>query len=502
MTDNCNRPLSRAARQLFRQDASHILLHYFGSSRNAPWRREGSEFTSDNLMHSSQKENDGYTLGRRTIPLVDNPKDGLSDEEWFQLLAYAIENSAQYNNNQNLCPLHPKHDMYLKDDLNSFVVRRRYKYGTKNFGGLSLPLAGRVARTLLWLEERGMYHSSSSAYNTESISHKNNRRYLGSSIHLFECGHCGKTFASRYYLDKHMDMYHPHIPDTDNAAEGSSEMEVQKMICPSEHLCEPLGGISACVDIMNRMTPFYGPGTMLGKEYVDSNRESSFSSSLHSLIEHFHKLDSSESGDNNDDEQVSDEEMPQKYNGRVREGSFSSIAAEIRHRSLVRNKLLSKVLLMEKHNQESSIEEDDDNIQEMNDWYHMTTATCDNEEMERLFNLCQEMITDCFGDDDSPDSRDHHVNLVHDLTEQICQPLHCHHRLHRMAGHSARHMIMWNDEWDEHHSYSLGLFGWLVILGLAIFYGCAFVLGLGSEGDWGSNILPSNRRIQQKKKSS
>ena len=523
MTENCNRPLSRAARQLFRQDASHILLHYFGSSRNAAWRQSQSSISgaNSNLIDSADRDADKTGIKRQRIPLVDNPEDKLSDDEWFQLLAYAIDNNSNNNNNHHFCPLHPKHDMFLNDDQNSFVIQRRYRFGTKKFGGLSLPLLGRAARTLLWLEERDMYHQHQPPHTTSSVT-TTNKRYTGNSAHLFQCGYCEKTFVSRYYLDRHMDLHHRQLSDDDNAQ--SNVDEEAPMICPADHTCYPLGGISACTETMNQMSPYWGRGTMLGKEYVDSTRESLFSSSLHSLLEHFHfdNSDPLESIDDEDDDQpiVTEKEMPQKYNGRVRESNLATIVGEMRHRSSIRNKLFLKTLLMKKQKQQNqqqlvddeesdlSMNAHDNNIQEQNDLqddlHYFTTTACDNEEMERLFKICQEMITNCFGEDDAPNSRgqQHVNNLVHDLVEQICQPLHCHHRLHRMAGHNARHMVMWSNVWEEHHSYSLGLFGWLVILGLVLFYACAFMLGLGSDGNWGSNLLPSYRLARQKKKSS
>ncbi len=519
-SSSCNRPLSRAARQLFRRDASHILLHYFGSSGNAAWRKSqsnGGGNGANYFVDYANRDTDKRGIKRQRILLVDHQEDGLSDDEWFQLLAYAaVDNSdaAEHNNNKNshndhFCPLHPKHDMFLNDDQNSFLIRRRYRVGMKNFGASSLPLLGRAARTVLWLEERDMYHHHRSTTTTTTTW---KTRYMGNSVHLFQCGYCEKTFVSRYYLDKHMDLHHRHLSDaaTSNGDDKISHEEQASLICPADHTCDPLGGISACIEIMNQISPYWGRGTMLGKEYIDSTRESFFSSSIHSLLEHFHL------GNSGDDEQTTEKNMPQKYTERVREGDLSNIVGEIRHRSFMRNKLLMQKLLMEKKQQnqqkvvgdvQSDLSVDTyDILQEQNDiqddLYHLTTMTCDDEEMERLFNLCQGMMTTCFGQDDSPNSKGQHVNLVHDLIEQICQPLHCHHRLHRMAGHNARHMVTWNNEWEEHHSYSLGLFGWLVILGLIIFYACAFMLGFGNDVNWGSNLLPSYRHARQKKKSS
>ena len=515
--EECSRPLSRAARQLFRRDASQILLHYFGDA----WRTEvGSQtYHADLIAATDRVTTDKRGMKRQRIQLVDNPEDRLSDDEWFQLLAYAIDSSnaikKDNSHDHHFCPLHPKYDMYLADDQNSFLIQRRYLFGKKRFGGLSLPMLGRAARSILWLEERDTYHTHQHPKTTSTAINKN---YKGNTVHLFQCGYCEKTFVSRYYLDRHMDLHHR--KNSNNLShDNSNDESVDKntLICPSDHICDPLGGTSACTEMMSQISPYWGQGTMLGKDYIDSTRESFFSSSIHSLLEYFH-LDGStepiERGLSNTEEDQSTEKKMSKYSERVREGDLSNIVGEMRHRSFMRTKLLLQSFLVktQQNRQQEVIDDTDENLHHQNEiqydtHHHLSSATCDVEEMERLFGLCQDMMLTCFGNEDpfSGDNQEgigHHVNLVHDLIEQICQPLHCHHRLHRMAGHNTRHMVMWKNEWEEHHSYSLGLLGWLVVIGFAIFYLCAFMLGVGSN--WESNLLPSYRLggRRQKKKSS
>ena len=56
--EECSRPLSRAARQLFRRDASQILLHYFGDA----WRTEvGSQTYHADLIAAT----DSVTTDKR-----------------------------------------------------------------------------------------------------------------------------------------------------------------------------------------------------------------------------------------------------------------------------------------------------------------------------------------------------------------------------------------------------------------------------------------------------
>ena len=142
------------------------------------------------------------------------------------------------------------------------------------------------------------------------------------------------------------------------------------------------------------------------------------------------------------------------------------------------------------------------------DW--ITQSSCNEEEMNMLFRLCRDMMLTCFGEDSDGDTvdaftnatananNDQRPNLANDLVTQICQPIHCHHRLHRMAGHIPRHIVHWNDQWEQHHSFALGIFGWIVVLGIGLFYGCAFLLGLSGDSHSGSHILPKHRRKKNK----
>ena len=55
------------------------------------------------------------------------------------------------------------------------------------------------------------------------------------------------------------------------------------LLCPADHVCGALGGISACLETMNQISPYYGPGTLIWKEYIEPNSDSSMSSSINSL---------------------------------------------------------------------------------------------------------------------------------------------------------------------------------------------------------------------------
>lgn len=462
----CHHSLSRATRQLFRQDASTILLHYFGGKRHdAPWRDAIDAAEEDPLVDQAGRKRQRLSQFR-----VD---DGLSDAEWFALLSYAIDQS-QSEDNDKMCPLHPSNDALLSNDNNSFILHRRYRSGAaiSKYGSLSLPLMGRAARALLWLEEEGgkpqqTHHNTKPTGNTAT------------SIFLFQCGHCEKTFLSLYYLDKHMQRHHP-----PSLSDSSSQLAT---ICPADHLCEPLGGMSVCAETMNEIAPYYGRGTLLAREYVTPMSDSFFSSSVHSLISYLQHGDRFE----NTPPEPTPQMQQRKQRQVLKEGDFFTITGEMRHRSLQRNQMLMKALQTRQTN---------DDIFDTK----MITGSCDEEEMERMFRQCRDMMLTCFGNELSVDgesnrkssnAKHHEASLAADLVTHLCEPIHCNHILHRMAGHTSRHVVHWNEEWEDHHLFSLGPYGWLVVLGVLSFYGCVFVLGVGGE----SSVLPSHDRKKKTK---
>ncbi|KAL7540370.1 hypothetical protein ACHAXR_010061 [Thalassiosira sp. AJA248-18] len=490
-----HRPLSRASRQLFRQDASHVLLHYFGGKgQDAPWRLGDDATTSSDSSVDPAVDKRGRR--RDHIPLVDNPDDGLTDEDWYTLLGYAIDNSATNVDPEaetHICPLHPKHDVLLTNDKNSFLLQRRYRFGLSKFGALSLPLSGRAARTAFWVEERETYHQQ-----RHNLPMKQKQQLSGNSNFLFQCGVCDKTFVSRYYLDKHMEKHHP--PHSETEADSDGNM----LLCPANHVCEALGGMSACVETMHQISPYYGRGSLLGKEYAT---DPSISSSIHSLILHFYG-DSDEPTESTDDAQSTTTKHQMQKLPAQKEGDAVRQIGEMRHRAFRRNKLMMQAVVHRrlKHGENFNVADflyetfSSDEINSKNDMQPPTsTSSCDEQEMDRLFRLCHDLMQTCFGGSIANDANhDAEIsgtsNLANDLITHICEPIHCQHRLHRMAGHNQRHAVHWNDEWDEHHSFELGWYGWLVVVGVVIYYGRAFALGLG-----GADNLPSHD--EKKKKS-
>ena len=214
---------------------------------------------------------------------------------------------------------------------------------------LSLPLLGRAARAAMWLEEREAFGK----YRTQQKQRQ--QRTSTNSVFLFQCGICEKTFVSRYYLDKHMEASHPLSSHTAGTGLGSDGLNLSLLndsshitpICLADYICEPLGGLSACSETMNQISPYYGRGSLLGKEYVIPTSDSLFSSSFRSLISFWYHDDYS-----SDDSSHTNRQQQGKLNGDIKhgkkvikEGDFFKVTAEMRRRSLEANRLMLQSLL-------------------------------------------------------------------------------------------------------------------------------------------------------------
>ncbi|KAL7475162.1 hypothetical protein ACHAW6_001089 [Cyclotella cf. meneghiniana] len=485
----CNLPLSRAARQLFRREASSILLHYFGNT----WKHErsGSHRIADDSMDTSMDNISADKLRRKRQKLSHfRVDDGLSDDEWLSLLGFSIDYS-QINNvaaSQTSCPLHPKYDLFLPNDRNSFILTRRYltALSTKRFGGLSLPFSGRGARAALTY-----YEQNAKEPHFDFPTKSTDGRYAN-NVYIFQCGHCEKTFLSTYYLDRHMEKHHPNLLSD----VGSTNATQRPMsICPAD-ICDHLGGVTACAESLRQISPYYGPGTMLGHEYLVPHSDSLFTTSFYNLLYYWH-------GGKDLDKNTVQKEHSQDDAKRQppKEGDVSQVAEEMRRRSLQRTNVhiheLRASHVDEFYEQQHYVK--DETTQD--GLIHKTiTKSCSDAEMQRLFDKCQDLIVNCFGNEfdhhnDRSTSIGHETTLAKDLITQICEPLHCDRLLHRMAGHTQLHFVHFNEDWHEHHTFKLGLYGWLVVLVVFVFYGCVFIFGLDL---FGGNALPVQERRKEK----
>jgi len=321
-------------------------------------------------------------------------------------------------------------------------------------------------------------------------------------------------------LDKHMEAHHPLHHATETEEDGSTQTP---LACPARRACESLGGMSACEETMGQLSPYYGPGTLAGREYAASSSGDSFlSSSVHTLMHQFYDHGSSDVDETEEDAPATQKRQhmfqTKQSPPKVKEAEVAKVLGEMRHRALHRNTAMTTSEIV-------PVPEREDGNALDNHRHRATTASsssCDETEMERLFRSCRDMMQTCFGgfdnehtiaahDDSVTNGGNNHDNdngvgrhtLADDLITQICEPLRCHHRLHRMAGHAHRHAVHWNDAWEEHHSFALGWGGWTAVVCVLVFYGCVYVVGgFGEEEDGfgkNGNHLPRHDRRKKKR---
>jgi hypothetical protein len=70
--------------------------------------------------------------------------------------------------------------------------------------------------------------------------------------HWWQCGYCGKTFGTRFYLDLHLQQHHHHHP--------SQSIENDGMICPAKDWCRVVG-LANCHAQALVEEPFYDRGS-------------------------------------------------------------------------------------------------------------------------------------------------------------------------------------------------------------------------------------------------
>lgn len=310
----------------------------------------------------------------------------------------------------------------------------------------------------------------------DSWKHRKTGRNI---VPLHQCGICGKTFVSNYYLDLHMHSKHA-LP---SAREGDEDAAA--MVCPADDLCERFGGKEVCAETAYEdMYPYYGRGLLTGSEYL--LKGSSFWNF---------------GGDYGDDDDDDDEISANGAGKKVQQADRKSIVKEMIRRSHARAKGIIHDISMEDGDSTSEERASE------GDAFLPPPPFCDEERMAHRRDLCRDTIQACFGHDGDDYRVPHARRLASDLEARICQPLACHHRLHRMAGHVARHVLELSDEWNDHHDHSLGIGGWLFVVALFIFYTCVVAgcfgeaLDDGSEDDGGSRgILPTRSSVRKKQR--
>jgi hypothetical protein len=88
--------------------------------------------------------------------------------------------------------------------------------------------------------------------------------------HWFQCGYCGKTFATRYYLDVHLQHHHNnhnhhhhhhHHHEHDNARTIPTAAVDPSLVCPAQEWCRVVGGLANCHEQALKDEPYYDRGS-------------------------------------------------------------------------------------------------------------------------------------------------------------------------------------------------------------------------------------------------
>jgi hypothetical protein len=210
----CDRRLSRAAREVLRQ---HLLHSVFRELEHVerdekPFGYENRDETAHNLL-----------------------------ERWLTV----IPNWDRDNTTKEKCILHPqRQDLYHNDD-----AQTRHVYIQSLPGGFAKNLKIAYPQSVL------KYRRTSEEYP---------------SLHWYQCGYCGKTFVSQFYLDVHLTTHHFH----DDPAPG--------IICPAIEWCK-LVGIANCHHQALQDEPFYDRGRGWGRDAATTMIQHKWSKITHSV---------------------------------------------------------------------------------------------------------------------------------------------------------------------------------------------------------------------------
>lgn len=189
MNRHCNRRKSRAARALLIHKTLPILLHY-----------RHDDYQKYKGLTEEEKSNPGSSSSSTSSNTSHRHELQLYRDSLMELMTHP---------NQNTCILNPNRDIFWDEELHYTTVKPKFKQ----------------QKTL----------ASEIAASGDGFLHK--------------CHVCGKTFYSRYYLDRHMENKHS----------SQSVSDAMPMICPSIQQCKLLGG-NLCDRQALKEEPFYAPG--------------------------------------------------------------------------------------------------------------------------------------------------------------------------------------------------------------------------------------------------
>jgi hypothetical protein len=213
---HCDRRLTRAAREVLRK---HLLRTVFRDLERVkrdekPFRYENWDETVHTLL-----------------------------EQWFA----TIPNLASHNTTKAKCLLYPeKQDLYRLDD-----AQTQHVYIQSLPGGIAKNL--KIAYPQIVLK----YWRKSDETQHESLK-------------WYQCGYCGKTFVSQFYLDMHLTTHHFH----NDRAQG--------MVCPAMEWCK-LVGMANCHHQALQDEPFYDRGSGSGTDASSTLIQHKWSKIAHSV---------------------------------------------------------------------------------------------------------------------------------------------------------------------------------------------------------------------------
>jgi hypothetical protein len=208
----CDRRLSRGARAILKRHLLQaLLLDPDGNNNN--------NNNNNNQKHAGTEDETVWSLLDRLLPSHDN-NSSISESRSRQ----AAEK----------CLLLPSRDIYRQDEQNVKVVKAQ-------LNNLAL------------------------AYPTTTI--KARRKTLSGGgggsgqrpTSWYQCGYCGKTFATRFYMDLHMDTYHPPPPLVPPGNHLDLHSSPPFWICPATRFCRAMGG--GCHDMALTLEPYYDRGS-------------------------------------------------------------------------------------------------------------------------------------------------------------------------------------------------------------------------------------------------
>mmetsp|Transcript_14615 Transcript_14615/g.27482 ORF Transcript_14615/g.27482 Transcript_14615/m.27482 type:complete len:248 (+) Transcript_14615:83-826(+) len=212
MKANCDRRKSRAARALLIHKTLPILQHHWHQLQ-----------TNEAQLDVSSSPSTPATNTRTTNASASTSTSSLSPRD-MQLYRDSL---MELMTRPDTCILNPKRDIFWDEELHYTTVKPKLKTQQT------------LASTIAALGEDGLLH---------------------------KCHVCGKTFYSRYYLDRHMENVHDDKEEDTNDQWGALQNlnhddSTFPIICPEITHCKLLGG-KLCDYQALQEEPYYARGVL------------------------------------------------------------------------------------------------------------------------------------------------------------------------------------------------------------------------------------------------